>query len=250
MREDWEREEVIQVVDGLVDELLASACVDRPPVDTVALAQRHLGVQICIDSRQPQRGRAQRTAGKRQIFLRPEPSEERHQWTVAHEIGEHVKPSLLQRLGVEPGQLRAMAGESLANLLAYHLLVPTCWFVADAPGNGYDLLALKKLYRTASHEVIAWRFLDLPAPCIVTIVDNEAIHRRRSNAWRVRRRLEPPELRCQRYVHDYSRPRIVQEDGWAVQGWPVHQTDWKREILRSVVDPAEAQGWQSGDGNS
>jgi hypothetical protein len=24
-----------------------------------------------------------------------------------------------------------------------------------------------------------------------------------------------------------------------VRGWPVHQTDWKREILRSVVDEVE-----------
>jgi hypothetical protein len=28
----------------------------------------------------------------------------------------------------------------------------------------------------------------------------------------------------------------VQENGWTVQGWPVHQADWKREIRRSVVD--------------
>ena len=26
------------------------------------------------------------------------------------------------------------------------------------------------------------------------------------------------------------------EGGWTVHGWPVHQTDWKREILRSVVE--------------
>ena len=129
-----------------------------------------------------------------------------------------------------------MMGESLANLFAYRLLVPTCWFAADAPGCNYDLMALRQTYSSASHEVIAWRFLDLPAPCIVTIIDNEHIHRRRSNAWSVRRRLEPPEQQCQRYVNHYSRPKVVQEAGWTVQGWPVHQADWKREILRSVVE--------------
>jgi hypothetical protein len=236
MMEDLSREEVVAVVDRAVEDLLGAAGLEGPPVDAIALAQRHLGMQVCLDRRQPQRGRAQRSAGRRQIFLRPEPTEERHQWTVAHEIGEHCKASLLPRLGIEPGQARAMAGESLANLFAYRLLVPTCWFAADAPGCNYDVLDLKQLYRTASHEVIAWRFLDLPAPCIVTVVDNDHLHRRRSNAWPVRRHLEPPEQQCQRYVHYYSRPRVVREAGWTVQGWPVHQADWKREILRSVVD--------------
>ena len=80
-------------------------------------------------------------------------------------------------------------GESLANLFAYRLLAPTCWFAADAATLQYDLLALKDKYRTASHEVLAWRWLDLPEPCIVTILDNERISRRRSNAWRTRRQL-------------------------------------------------------------
>jgi len=55
---------------------------------------------------------------------------------------------------------------------------------ADAPGLDWDLLELKKRYRTSSHEVIAWRFLDLPEPCVVTVIDNEHVSRRRSNARR------------------------------------------------------------------
>jgi hypothetical protein len=236
MIDNLDREEVTATVDRLVEELLARAGITGPPVDAIALAQRHLGMQVCLDRRQPHRGRVQRSAGRPLIYLRPEPTEERHQWTVAHEIGEHQKAELLQRLGISPEQTRAMAGESLANLFAYRLLVPTCWFAQDAPAAGYDVLQLKKRYRTASHEVFAWRFLDLPEPCIVTIVDNDHIHRRRSNAWPVRRRLEPVEQECQRYVNHFSRPRRVHEAGWTVDGWPVHQADWKREILRSVVD--------------
>src|SRR5262249_21026049 len=202
----------------------------------IALAQGHLGMVICLDKRQAQRGRAQRAGGKKQIYLRPEPREERHQWTVAHEIGEHIKSELLSRLGMEPGQTRAMAGESLANLFAYRRLVPTCWLAEDAPAQDYDLLALKERYTTSSHEVLAWRFLDLPEPCIVTIIDNETITRRRSNAWPIKRKLEPVEQKCQRHVHHHGRPFRVQETGWTVQGWPVHQLDWKREILRSIVE--------------
>jgi Zn-dependent peptidase ImmA (M78 family) len=230
------RDDVLTVIDRAVEELLEAAGVAAPPVDAIALAQRHLGMIVCLDRRQPQRGRAQRTAGRKQIFLRPEPTEERHQWTVAHEIGEHLKPQLLERLGVEPGQTRAMAGESLANRFAYQLLAPTCWYAGDARAFDYDLPALKERYRTASHEVLAWRLLDFPEPCVITVVDNNHVSRRRSNAWPVRRELQPAEVECQRYVHYYSRAKFVRDEGWAVHGWPVHQADWKREILRSVCE--------------
>jgi Zn-dependent peptidase ImmA (M78 family) len=243
MREDLSREDVVAAVDRVVTDLLSSAGLEGPPVDAIQVAQKYLGILVCLDRRQPQRGRAQRAAGQRQIYLRPEPTEERHQWTVAHEIGEHLKPQLLQALGISPEETRPMTGESLANLFANRFLVPARWFAADAPAADYNVLQLKERYRTASHEVIALRLLDLPEPCIVTIVDNDHIHRRRSNAWPVRRRLEPAEQECQRYVHHYSRPHAVREGGWTVQGWPVHSTDWKREILRSVVDD---DAWSSG----
>ncbi len=236
MLDDLPREEVVAAVDTMVGELLEKASVAEPPVDAIALAQKHLSMVVCLDRRQPQRGRAQRAAGNAQIFLRPEPTEERHQWTVAHEIGEHLKPALLKRLGLAPAQLRAMAGESLANLFAYRLLVPNCWFAADARALDFDLLELKARYRTSSHEVIAWRFLDLPEPCVVTVIDNEHVSRRKSNAWPVRRQLEPAELKCQRYVNHHGRPKKVYENGWTVRGWPVHEAGWKREILRSVVE--------------
>lgn len=236
MLDDLPREDVVTSVDRMVEELLRAAGIDGPPVDAIALAQKHLGMVICLDKRQAQRGRAQRAGGQKQIYLRPEPREERHQWTVAHEIGEHLKSELLTRLGVEPGETKAMAGESLANLFAYRLLVPSCWYAEDAPALDYDLLALKAKYATSSHEVLAWRFLDLPDPCIVTILDNEAITRRRSNAWPTKRQLEPVEEKCWRRVHERGQPHQIRADGWSVQGWPVHQTDWQREILRSVVE--------------
>jgi Zn-dependent peptidase ImmA (M78 family) len=236
VNEDLLREELLVKVDAFVEDLLRAAGVEEPPVDAIQLAQRHLGMIVCLDRGQSSRGRAQRTDGRPQIFLKPEPTEERHQWTVAHEIGEHLKVPLLQRLGIDPHETRAMAGESLANLFAHHLLVPTRWFASDAPQLEYDVLMLKQRYRTSSHEVLALRLLDLPEPVIITIVDNDHISRRRSNAWRVRKQLEPVEQRCQRYVNYYSRAKVLCEDGWTVHGWPVHQADWKREILRSTLE--------------
>jgi len=236
MPEDLSRDEVLAVVDRMIDDLLDKAAIAEPPVDAIMLAQRHLGMVVCLDRSQPQRGRAHRSAGKALIYLRPEPTAERHQWTVAHEIGEHLKPALLERLGVEPAQFRAMAGESLANLFAYRLLVPNRWFPADARDLDYDLLTLKPRYATSSHEVLAWRFLDLPDPCVVTIIDNDNVSRRRSNSWRVHRRLEPAEKKCQQQVSAQGKPRVVRENGWTVHGWPVHRDGWKREILRSQVE--------------
>lgn len=234
MRDDLPREDVTAAIDMMVEELLEAAKLSQPPVDAIALAQDHLGMVVCLDQRQPQRGRAQRTHGRKQIYLKPEPREERHQWTVAHEIGEHLKSELLQRLEIEPHEARAMVGESLANLFAYRLLVPTCWLAEDAKALEFDLLALKKCYTTSSHEVLAWRLLDLPAPCVVTIIDNEHIHRRRSNAWRIRRELFPIEQKCWQHVTQSGKSKVIHDDEWTVTGWPVHQLDWKREILRSV----------------
>src|SRR5262245_64609251 len=73
MLENLEREDVVHAVDRMVEELLTAAKVKRPPVDAIALAQKHLGMVVCLDQRQPQRGRAQKTAGQRHIYLRPEP---------------------------------------------------------------------------------------------------------------------------------------------------------------------------------
>jgi predicted transcriptional regulator len=230
------RDEVVAVVDRAVTELLESARCDRPPVDALELARGHLGLEVCVDRRQPQRGRAQRANGRGHIYLRPEVSPERQQWTVAHEIGEHLKVSLLQRLGLDPDELGRMTGESLANLFAYRLLAPQLWLAQDARDFDFEVPRLKERYRTASHEVIAWRLLDLPDPCVITIVDNDRVTRRRSNAWPVTRRLAAAEQVCQKRVHDSGRPRTVNKEGWSVRGWPVHQPDWKREILRSVFE--------------
>lgn len=237
MLDDLPREEVHDAVDRAVEELLNSAGIAVPPVDAIQLALRHLGMDVCLDREQKQRGRAQRASGKPLIYLRPEPREERHQWTVAHEIGEHLKTEIFAKFGMAPENIHAYSGESLANLFAYRLLVPSRWFASDAADCDFDLLELKRRYRTASHEVIAWRMLDLPSPCVMTIVDNGRIHKRRSNAFRIKsRQMEKPELQCQQRVHATGEACRLRQGDWTVQGWPVHQMDWKREILRSVRD--------------
>jgi hypothetical protein len=228
MSEGLEREEVHRVVDRAVEELLEAAGVHEPPVNAVLIARKHLGLVLSLD--EPRRGRS------RSVSPRPEPTEERRQWTAAGAIGEHLKADLLRRLGIDPEEPRPMSGESLATLFAQRLLTPTRWLAAAGRTTGYDLPALKEQFASASHEVIALRLLDLPEPCIIAIIDNEHVYRRRSNAWRINRELSEAEKHCQEYVHRFSRPHRLLEEGWTVQGWPIHEVDWKREVLRSVVE--------------
>ncbi len=237
MRDDMPRDEVLAVLDQIVRELLEQAGITEPPVDAIALAQKHLGMIVSLDRRQQQRGRVQRPGKKPQIFLRPEPTEERHQWTVAHEIGQHFKTQIHERLNISPEEAKELTGESLANLFSSRLLVPTDWFRADARDLDCDLLELKKRYSTASHEVIALRFLDLLEPTIVTVMDNGEIHRRKTNGPRIKAtELEPAEQKCWQTANRTGKPKTLTEGAWAVQCWPIHTTDWKREILRSVVE--------------
>jgi len=227
MSDELSREQVVAVIETLVAEFLDESHITEPPIDALTLAQVRLGMVV---SSEKQRSRP----GIKRI--RQEASADRQQWAAAHAIGEHFKPTILQRLGLEGEQSRALAGESLANLFAYRLLAPSPWFADDVRTLDYDLLELKSRYTTASHEVLAWRFLDLNDPCIVTIIDNDTIHRRRGNGPRVRRKLAPAEDRCWRGVVEQGQPFRVQEHGWSVQGWPILDLEWKREILRSVVD--------------
>ena len=227
MSEDLSREELAQCVDRAVAQLLGEASVEGPPVDAVALARKHLGLSL------PDGGRPR---GRKAGLSRPEPTEERQQWEAAAAIGQHLKPALLRALGIDPEERPALMGVSLANLFAERLLTPTRWFAADAAACGYDLAELKERYRTAGCELLAWRLLDLAEPCIITVVDNDAVYKRRSNAWRVKKELAPAEKQCQRHVSEHCRPHEVRAGGWTVQGWPVHQEGWKRQVLRSVID--------------
>jgi hypothetical protein len=209
--DDIEREDVLQAVDRAIAELLDRAKIVEPPVDAIALAEETI----------------------KELDLDPEWSEERRQWTAAHEIGRSLKSQLLEQLGVEG---RGLAGASLANLVAARLLAPTAWFAADAPAVDYDLLELKNRYTTATHEELAWRILDLPEPCIITVLDDDVIRRRRGNALPAKRELSPAEKKCVKLIRQSNESQSVRQGAWTVQGWPIPRESGSRIILRSQVD--------------
>ena len=246
-------EELSAALDAVADEVLAAAGVDQPPVDALTLAGA-MGITVAWDDRQPGRARYVRLRGRHPIggaskmshrmggrpratiLLRPDPRWERQQWAVAHEIGEHVAHRLFARLGVDPRETAANAREVVASHLAGRLLVPTAWFVADAASCGWDLLTLKARYATASHELIARRMLECRPAVVVSIFDQGRLYFRRSN---LPGRVPPPsaaEMDCWRAVHGRNRPRQTHDGLRTIQGWPVHEEGWKREILRTELE--------------
>jgi hypothetical protein len=234
-------EELSASLDAMVFELLDESRIDRPPVDAMAVA-RGLGVTVAVDSRQRGRARYVRLSGGRgrgpraTVLLRPDPRSERLQWALAHEIGEHVACRAFAALGVDPREAGPEARERVANQLAGRLLLPGAWFAADGAACSWDLGRLKARYSTASHELIARRMLELPPPIIITIFDHEQIYFRRSNLPGQVPPPSPAELGLWRAVHGRGRPREVRQETQRIQGWPVHEEGWKREILRAEAD--------------
>jgi hypothetical protein len=172
--------------------------------------------------------------GQASILLRHEPRLERRQWAVAHELGEHVAEQVFRRLGAEPSSALPNLREEVANQLASRLLLPTKWFAADARACDWDLLALKCRYNTASHELIGRRMLDFSPTVIVTVCDQGQITFRRSNLMSRAVPLTPIERECWHVVHQHSAPARRCSGALSVTGWPVHEPDWKREILRTA----------------
>ena len=207
------QEDVFHAVDQVVEELLEKRSMHTPPIDALTLAEKHFRATI----RDPDR------------------SELELQWESAQLIGKELKPRIYQRLGIDPTQ--RIRGPSIPNIFAKHLLLPTTWLRRDSAELNYDLLALQELYSSVSHEMLAFRWLDFPDPCIVTIIDNEEVYRRKSNGSSIKKELSVVEAECLQIILEGDEPADARRAGWTVQGWPIPHEVWDRIILRSTVDP-------------
>jgi hypothetical protein len=238
-------DEFSAALDAVAAEVHLHGSADEP-IDALALA-RALGLSVAWDERQTGRGRTARLAahaGSTQgsILLRPDPRRERLQWAIAHEIGELCACQVFDRLSVDPREAPAAAREAVANSLASRILLPREAFARDGRSCGWDLFDLKARYPAASHELIARRMLDFEIPLIVTIFDHGRRTFRRGN---LPFRLPPVcelELAACRTAHEESRPTVEADFARRVQAWPVHEPDWKREILRTEWLADDADG--------
>jgi hypothetical protein len=222
------------VLDDVAAELLDRTGIDRPPVDALLLAAR-LGVEVVFDARQTGRARHKRLGGRSVILLKPGERPERTQWAAAHELGEVVAHRVFERLDLDGGEPRPDLREQTASLLATRLLLRFDWFADDARLLADDVPALKNVYSTASHELIALRLLDLPEPCTITIFDHARVTRRRSNGARRPPPLLPLECAVWQETHRTGRPGERSDGELRVRCWPVHEPEWKREILRTTA---------------
>ena len=222
-----------QALDEVAADLLAEGDWSEPPVNALALAER-LGASVAIDAAQPSRGRHARLGGRPSIFLKPDERPERVQWAAAHDIGEFAAWRVFERVAVGDDEITPRLREGVANLMASRLLLPADWFRDAVAECGGDLLRLKDRFATASHELIAWRLLDLPGEAIITVFDHGRVTRRRSNGAIRTPRLQALEQSLWQRVHAENRPHEIRQQGLHVQGWPIHEPGWKREILRTT----------------
>ncbi len=231
--------EFSKTLDGVAAEVIATLERAEPPVDALKLA-RGMGLSVAWDPMQTGRGRIVRLRGythqadQASILVRPDERRERLQWAVAHEIGEVCAVQVFDRLGVDPREAPIGSREMVANQLAGRLLLPREWFLDAATSCGWDLFALKSRFTTASHELIARRMLDCAPPVSITIFDHGRCTFRQGNTSGRRRPLVRRESDAWREAHEIAQPVVQSDSLCRVQAWPVHEPDWKREILRTL----------------
>lgn len=231
----------LESLDEFVDDLLRRLGMSQPPVDPLAIAKR-LGVQVQRNREQTERGRLRKRHPYSVIVVRPEPRWERTCWTLAHELGELLMPDLLEWMQLSEVEYRQR--EWLANEFAQRLLVPTAWLRDKGVAPPFDLFQLKNQYATASHEVVSLQLLSLQHPLIVTVFDGNQLTRRRCNLQFQPPRLLSFEREVQQQAIGSSRPNAVCFEGITAHAWPVHEPDWKREIVLTTFDRSfEFEEW-------
>ena len=235
-------EQYAAALDTCAEEVLQEAQIEEPPVDAIRVAHR-LRLQVASDTAMDVRARFVRLGGVGEgtILLGDDPRPERRQWAVAHEIGEFVAHRVVELLRVDLADLPPSGREAIANRLASCLLLPRAWFADDGQAAEWDLPTLKEIYRTASHELIARRMLEMSSPVIVTLFDLGRPQWRRSNVLRRPPRLTPAEEKT--WQTTFKDARATTHDGGdlpegidSVRCWPVHEPGWRREILRTGLE--------------
>ena len=229
-------------LDEVVQGLLAAGEIEQPPVDAFRVADA-IGVLVARDDGQSGRARYARVSGQPgsrhaagntpAILIRSDPRPERRQWAVAHELGEHVAHEVFARLAVDPAEAPSAAREAVANYLASRLLLPSPWFSSVGRACDWELPHLKQTFVTASNELIARRMLDFePAACI-SIFDQRRLTFRATNQPGRPPPPTPVERACRLAAHRSGQSVTKTGELLRVRVWPIHEPDWKREIVRT-----------------
>ena len=232
-------------VERVATEVLAEAEWQQPPVDALAVARR-LSMVVARDTSMEVRARFVRLGdsnggGRGTILLADDPRPERRQWAVAHEIGEAVAHRVFGHLGMAFVDIPPTGREQVANHLASCLLLPRGWLAADGAAVGWDLLELKQIYATASHELVARRMLEMTPRVIVTLFDQGALQWRKSNTQGRAPAITRAESSVWQIAFESGRAAEYEEDQLPegirqIRCWAVHEPGWRREILRAELE--------------
>ncbi len=252
-------EQFAATVEAVASEVLAEVEWSGPPVDLLAVAER-LGLVVARDTAMNVRARFVRLspmgggpmgrgpagrdkvdrAGRGTIMLADDPRPERRQWAVAHEVGESLAFRVFSRLEVSLIDIPPTGRERVANYLASCLLLPREWLAAEGEAVGWDLLELKQVFSTASHELIARRMLEMSPPVMITLFDQGALQWRRCNVGRRPPSLTSAEASVWRAAFESGQATEFEENALPeginqIRCWPVHEPGWRREILRTEL---------------
>ena len=143
-----------------------------------------------------------------------------------------------------PTDRKRPAREWAANRFATRLLLPGCWFAAAGATCDWDLPQLKQRFATASHELLARRMLEEPAPVIIVVCDDGRVTFRASNALPNAPPMSQAERTCWKLARKGTPARVNASTGAVVRGWPVHEPGWQREILRTDLFEAASDDWE------
>lgn len=227
--DDWNR-----AAEHVCQDVLSACGYEAGVVDALQLA-RKLGYSVIFDELQATRGRLKRIGHKTSIFLKPDTRPERIQWALSHEIGESLAYRVFQTLELAPPSESMGLREQVANLLATRLLLPSRDFLSTALHCHSDIQALKRIYWTASHELIALRLLDLPRRACVTIVDQGRVTKRRASTPSQPGPWTTLEQNCWQETHRGARFQESCSEQLHIRCWPIHEPHWKREILLTTL---------------
>ena len=229
--------------DVVADSLLDEAGITAGPVDAFTLARR-LGFETILDASQLVRTRFKQLRGRPTIFVRPDREAERQHWAVARAIAERSLGRVVAQLRIPGGKLPGRLKEEICNEMASRLLLPRRWFFPAVEELDGDVMALKRRFATASHELVLLAMLRVPGKSVVSLFDDTRVTRRFSNR-AGRNDITALEQSVWQQVHRMGMPCDVEEDGRRVQCWPLHINGHRREFMRvtwpAETDPAAVQ---------
>lgn len=219
-------EEASELLDRIVESLLADCEIDQPPVEPKRIADT-LGLVYNETKLEGRRGQSFRRYGRQHVEIHHKDRPERKNFALAHEVMELELKKVLED---------QRECHRWANLGASFLLMPTAWFRDECQKTGFDIAELKTIFSTASWEAVALRTLNF-SESIITVVDNGRVTRRKSSyAFYVPKKLSDDETQV---VAEVLRTGQVEQQHFPsceVIGYPVFEKEQKRVILRTTLD--------------